>query len=224
MNAITKIETNADDLRDERAPLFYRYPGQINPQPGRITIDPEAESIEADYNGEIGNGVSFREWHRRVLTLSVTPYVKGAAIADLLESDEFQASARTVIDGHAVEWDGHNHVGRLTDAGESSLEHLQEMLDGLSESDLAQVWDVSEWLDASTYRDLTGAREWVSVGEHRITAATTDEQIAEIAEKLEAESDVEDVELIGDVEECLRGKRDWCAPSDEEEDDDTAAE
>ena len=221
MNASDKLTTNASDLRGERAPLFCRYPQQNQPQPGVITIDPEREHITADYSGEIGGGTPMNVWLGHVITLSVSPYVKGDVLADLIEGDEFQALARIVVDEHSIEWDGNNDKGELTAEGRDAEERLQEMLDRLDESDMAQVWDAGDWLAADTYYDHEN-REWVKIGNDKITAKTTDEEIEALAAKLAAEAEAEDAELDGDLEKILRNLRDELEPADEDEDDEPA--
>lgn len=204
------MQTNATDLRAQRAPLLCKYPEQNSPQPGRITIDPEREAVVADYRPEIGALWPEPEVLMRVHTLSIRPEVKGPVVADLLESAQFQSLAQRLIDGHSKYFDDHCWRGRLTPQAADALERLQEMADNVDDDDLVQTWDVSDWLYADYRRDPEG--RWVEFGRQRVHAATTDDELAAMARRLEGEAEDNDIELLGDVADALREARAGCAP------------
>ncbi len=137
-----------DSLRGERVPLYRRYPRQTEPQPAHVEMDEDGE-VSADYSGEIGGAVPMSVWHHRTLRWSVPADVRGAALADLLESAEVRTLLARIHAGHAVEWDGSNHAGLLSEDAHEASEALQALLDAELEDERAPVWQVGDWLPDS---------------------------------------------------------------------------
>jgi hypothetical protein len=58
-------------------PVYCKYDGQTNPQGAYIEIDPENGTVEADYDGEIGDSVSEAVYNGRIKQVSISPYMTG---------------------------------------------------------------------------------------------------------------------------------------------------
>lgn len=175
-------------LRDpsDLAPLYYRYPGQINPQPAHIEMDEDGE-VSASWDGSTG-GTPAHVWHGRTLRWAVPANMRGIAVADLLEGQALPLLQR-VRAGHSVDWDGSNHRGHLTDDARDASEALESLCYQLQDeqADMAPVWDVGDWLFTSCSLD----QHW-----HH-------QPLADAVATIEADAQREGVTLVGDVAECL---------------------
>jgi hypothetical protein len=128
MSTATALVLSLDNLRASRAPLFHRYPREVNPQPAFVLLSEEGE-VSADSSGEIGNGVPASVWHGCDLRFPVSPSVSGSDLADYLERfDRGRALLERIHEGHSVEWDGSNHVGHLDDDAQAAREELEAAL------------------------------------------------------------------------------------------------
>lgn len=113
-------------------------------------------------------------------------------VREYLTTGHGQELLQAICNGHEVVWNGHNHVGRLTDEAAAAVEQLSEYL--------------SYWEPKYTYWD---ADEWLydSAIEH-ITAATTDEELADLAEQFTELAKAENIVLSDDIMDCLIRYRD----------------
>ena len=183
------IITNAADVRQQLAPLYKRFSGQTQPQSAYLEIDPAKRTMTATYNSEIGNAVPFDVWHRRVLRISVSPYVHGTVLADLLESAELAELAAAICDGHSIEYDGSNRVGLLTEDGKIALDEMETILSNLTSEGSVNVCAPDEWIPSPDY---TG-----------ITADSTDEQITTLAAECIASAAMDMTLIDGDMADWL---------------------
>lgn len=147
------IIIHTDNLRGHVAPLYRRYPQQSQPQPAYITITEDGD-VSAGHSGEVGDAVPMAVWHHRTLRVPVHAAMLGDALADLLESAEARALLERIHAGHSIEWDGSNHVGRLSDDARAALDDLHTLVRDAGEdtSMLAEVWTADAWL--GTANDL----------------------------------------------------------------------
>lgn len=156
-----------------------------------LHIDPESRtcSINQEYDD---NATPSRVWHGVDIERNIEPGVyDGGQIEAYLNSREGQALLDRVCDGHEVEWDGSNHVGRMDDDAESALDELVEEI--MSYPSDREEWTCDGWFGNNSDDELG------------ITAQTTDAEIKALAEKYEREADAV---LIDDVESYLRSRRD----------------
>lgn len=91
-------------------PLYRRYVGQVNPQSAFIEIDLEKETIDADWNGEIGNAIPLDVYNDIILRFSVSPYLSLEDLKKLF--DEIKDLAEKLISTSEIVWDGNNCVGK----------------------------------------------------------------------------------------------------------------
>ena len=189
------IDTNAKEVENFLAPLYCRYPGQSNPQSAYIEIDPAGRMARADWNGEIGGAVPMPVYHGRILRVGISPYIRGDVLADLLESKDFKALLVRICTGHTWEWSGNNMIGHLTDDARDALQTLTELCEReLDIDEVAQVWDVGDWLPDAASAD--------------VTADMTEDDLVSLADRLTVEAENEGVLVEGDVLERLRQLRD----------------
>lgn len=180
--------TNAEDLKiGPLAPLYHQYQGQFECQLAYVELDPNNESLYADWNAEIGNAVPFSVYHGRKMRYRVNPAVRGTAIAKLLEREDVQDLARRIIAGYSEEWDGNNNVGVLDDDAQAAEEELAILLGEESDDKAVEVWDAYTWLGDTT--DL------IRIGE----------TLEDCAVRLREEAANDGVHIRDDIEDVLRG-------------------
>jgi hypothetical protein len=119
-------ELNRDDI-------YCVYATQPDPQPAYIQIDEDGE-VSASYSS--GNGCSPDVWHKRTLQIPISPTVDLDQLRHYLNNDGGDL-IDIILDGHSVEWNGSNHVGRLTSDAEDALIQLEQDLLGLP---YATIW------------------------------------------------------------------------------------
>lgn len=124
--------------------LYGQFDGQT--KDCYIWLDCDSATMGAAYNSEIGNAVPSDVYHGLVRRYYL-PYPIYSDSANGLMADILPLAQR-VCAGFEVVWDGHNHVGKLSDdalQAESEIEHLiEQSLD--EESDAIKVWDAADWL------------------------------------------------------------------------------
>lgn len=140
-------------LRDDIAPLYLRYEGQINAQPAFVELDEEGE-ISTAIGADSGCGMAV--WHRRTLQWRVPSDVSGPAMIAFLESDDARSLLERVHAGHTVEWNGNNHVGRLNDEAREASDEFAALVDRELHTETARVavWRAGDWLFASGNNSL----------------------------------------------------------------------
>ncbi len=100
----------------DELPLYCHYDGQHQPQSAFVELDADGD-VRATYNAEIGGGVRADVWHgltrRWTITGNVAKHTSRVAVCKLLDS--LAPLLERVCQGHSVEWNGNNNVGRLDD-------------------------------------------------------------------------------------------------------------
>lgn len=156
-------------------------------------LDPQEREaiVSQDYKT---NSTTFAIYHRCELELSIGDHPVAADVREYLESEDTQRLLDTICDGHSIEWNGHNNVGRLTDDAQLALDTLeQDLADRWLGSGWA-FWDVEEWLGESV--------------KQIISTTTTDEEIAKLAQEAEEGAKQENIILSGDVADYFTSVRD----------------
>lgn len=148
------------------AHLYHRYSQQTSPQGTYLELDPEAGTLTADWDTEIGGGVPESVWHARRRRYSLP---SSCLAADSINAamDEITSLAERVIAGYSSEWDGSNYVGRYTeDADQAELE-IERALEGYSDDAYCfTVMEADDYFEA-THADLVALAR----------SGATDEQI-----------------------------------------------
>jgi hypothetical protein len=201
----TETATQSTILIEEVGDLYLRYRGQHSPQPCYVQLDCEAETLSAEVDGSIGPGTPMRVWHGRAIRWSIPALTESAAEGLLFDLIPL---ADEVIAGYSCEWDGSNHVGRLTEAAAEAAEAIRSLCDrNWSESEVLSVWDASDW-----YAQC-GSGAYLA-GELGVTAETTDAELDAIVER---EEDQASPARIEGVERFLRDLREELRAETEEE-------
>jgi len=134
----------AADPRDP-VPLYCKYQNECQPQPAYITLNPESRTIDADYNGEIGNGIPCSVFNGKAYRWKIPADLPAASVLSFI--DEHSAFFDAVCDGYAEVYDGNNYVGRLNDEAQRANEFLDRLTEELQASeDRISVCDTAEYI------------------------------------------------------------------------------
>lgn len=122
-------------------------------------------------------------WHKRVLRWSAYPS-EGAGVVDpaklTLLAEKLRPLLEIVAAGHEVEWNGSNHVGKMTEEAEEASDQIDSIVENWEwHSDDWSVWDAGEWMQ-NAWREI--------VERHKIRTGMTEEEIEAVVEALEAEA------------------------------------
>lgn len=173
-----------------------------------LVFDPQDRRIWISLTHNI-DGIPMDVWHGQVRRYPIeTPAPDAEALVKMVNDGEFDELLDRIAHGHVVIWDGSNNVGRLTNDADLAEDELIERLENLpslaDRYEGAGLWDAAEWNEPSLpSRRSGGYAEIVEVQLYGLTAQTTDEELMEIVQKLEAEAEEEYVYLSG-TEQYIR--------------------
>lgn len=167
------LDITQDSITPRRSPYNNEETGFS------IYIDAENESIGIDELVPGESGMSFREYHGYYMTVTIgeqnrldpQKYPNASDLVELIATDEAQALIQRVIDGFTTNWDGNNMHGRYNEDAQAAAKELEDLIDDLDRESYV-TWDADDWLQG------------VGSKEYGITAETTDEQLASIAETI----------------------------------------
>lgn len=124
---------------------YEAHPGNSN-YSLRVEFDIEKGCV--DIYDFFGNGQTMRSFHglsrHLVASNQKCEYANVDAIKEFLESDGGQLLLANVQAGFTSEWDGSNHVGRLTEDATDALESLQDAMEDMWEQ-LPTLWSADDW-------------------------------------------------------------------------------
>lgn len=125
--------------------LLHVYPGQQHPQAVHVFLDCRSGRFGAEYDAEIGNAVSFDEYHGHIQTWPIAILAGGAVNAMLAA---LAPLAQRVLDGYSAEWNGNNMIATF-DADASAA--LDEIADALDDDDDCDNPDRLHWAEAQDW-------------------------------------------------------------------------
>lgn len=115
------------------------------------------------------NATPADEWHGLVLTWRVTGHPHEDTMRQWIM--ESMAQLEGICNGFEEVWDGSNMVGRYTDEAQNLIQEIEkELEDSLILPNYYEFWEVGAWLEQSM---------------HEITAQTTDDELANLADAWE---------------------------------------
>lgn len=155
---MTQTEHNPD-----QAPRFSVL-GDYDAHPGssfdwRVDIIFDLEANCVRIVDRWGDATPAREWNGvdiRLATAKGSTFASVTPVVEFLSCDRAQALLADLAEGHEVEWDGSNHVGRLTQDALDARERLQNDLQELF-ADLPCYFTAEEWFNPSPNAELTGS-------------------------------------------------------------------
>jgi len=209
------------------ADLYNKYPGQSEPQGCYIQLDCEDGYLTADYNAEIGNAVPMNVYHGHVQRWGI-PCLRSDEANKLL--DRLSPIAQRVVDGYDSDWDGNNMVAVFNEDAQKAIDEISSICSeyDLDSDGILEVWDAKDyWSDSLYPYNADGKSVSYSSGDisrieiddvGTITAKTTDDELEEMAEKMDELAKDADAHVDG-VLEFLESEREYCIDEEEEEEE-----
>lgn len=158
----------------------------LSPMIPRLELDTRTGAMEITFGHQSDNAVIMAVWHGIVLRWQIPITADAEALTGDINAGELDALLARIVDGSSIRWDGSNHVGRLTEDAQDAKEIVEGWLNTYADTlpgDCPGLWAAESWLvDGPSSVD-------------GLTAATTDEELATMAERLEAEALGESVVL-----------------------------
>lgn len=172
-------------IGEESAPLFRQFPGQYSPQDAYLEISADG-SVIASYNDEVGNQVPVSVYHRIDHRLTIPNTLTARGVLQVIEEHANQLN--TIIAGMGERWDGSNTVGTLTPDATHALESLEQNLRELQYDDFDYV----------AIEDVRNVDTASVLGDEKIHAHTTDEELTAMAERIRSDwrNNIEEADLI----------------------------
>lgn len=156
---------------DDPGGLYRQYDNESAPQPCHLSLDIRDGQMSCGYSASTGNSVPMDVYHNLVLEAEI-PCLTADAANQLM--NEVADLARTVLAGAGVEWDGNNHVGRLSDSADEAWDEIVEACKAKAENytagDLVVGYTAGEWFVEEELPEMG------------ITAETSDEFLAQAAD------------------------------------------
>lgn len=204
-----KITVNTSNL-NTIAPLYHYYPSQRFEQPAYIEIDIREDEIRvsADYDSNVGGGVSSHVWNGLIKHVSCPPCVLGSEIEEYLNSSEFHDKIKEY--NYEEVYKNGNYVG-VWGENEFFIDHSIE--EDLQKLDMAEVYDdAKDWMaDSLRFFDKNGKEccEEDAIKAFWGNPEIEDEAIEITTENLEklvndANSCIEYNQLVVDIEDTFK--------------------
>lgn len=143
-----------------------------------LHLDPQGRKAHVFQEQKTGSTL-ITVWHGKELQYRISGHPDEEELRNFLITGRGQRLLRTICNGHGIEWDGSNMIGRMTPEAIDAAEELQAAL--MEFESKYEFWNASDWL-------YPGA-------EQRVTARTTDEELAQIASEFEAIAEADNVVL-----------------------------
>lgn len=176
-------------------PLYHLTPGQSSPNPAFLELDCGTGGLHLDWNASPGM-TPMNVWHGHALRWSVPPYLTQEQCDALLADETVRTLAARITAGYSSEWDGSNHVGRLT----ADASDAQDSMDSYLQANY-QVGDAEVWL-AADYLFTNNRLCDVWPSGIPLAQAVADLDAAAQADGIIIEGSIED-ELIGEARRLL---------------------
>lgn len=138
--------------------------------------------------------------YRPDIPLGPLGLIDAEAFGRWLASVDVQALLVRIAEGFSIEWDGSNHVGRLTKDAQNAEETLREWLGEMGRSRVP-AREGAGYMAAGYFLESVGPADF------GITAETTDEEIREIARREYETARDEHEAIVYGLEEHLKAWR-----------------
>lgn len=191
-----------DVLEGQIAPVYKHYNGQHTAQPAYVYMD-ENGVVDATYNPEI-NGTPMEIFHGQQLSWAIPADISGDELVDFFQKPEIRAALREIHDGHTVEWDGNNHVGRLTEAAQNASGRLKELCDDLRLEERSAIWNsAGEWFGDVSIKEIWPANLTLDEAVASVISITSGERCLFDDDEIRKEIIEQAVDAVANSEEGL---------------------
>ena len=185
----------------EPTALYCRYAGNSDEQPAYIALDLTTGELYADYQPT--NGTPMGVWLGQVRVWEIPPLVADAA-NELLE--RIAPLAQRILDGSSIEVDPRtsDRVGVLDDDAAEAEREIGKIIQRWCEDQPHRV------VEEIRVRDWYSACDVDPCDEIGLTAETSDDELAQVAERIEQDirAAAEGVVVVTGAEAWARARRD----------------
>jgi len=202
-------------IKTEKTELFRKYTDQSETWPCYIYLDCQEKVLyakavpEKGWDGEL-------EINGHIQKFSI-PTLIGSAADSLMK--EILPFAKKVVLGYSVDWNERKAV--FTKKAQEALDAIEGIAGSVEQSmdDIICSWDAEEWLfDSIQYLDSDGDHcssedDFTTVeidGIGVISVETSNEQLFEFEENIEAGAQDQDVDVLDGLSEFLKKLREGC--------------
>lgn len=131
-----------------------------------LKLDPRDHTVWVNQEYQ-DNSTPSDEWHGLVLTWNVNSHPSENEMRQWINDN--LSSLTAICDGYDVHWNGHNHVGHLTDDARNLVETFQ--------------WEFDNDAGPRNYYEYWQMEDWVQPDYETITADSTDEELRILAQQ-----------------------------------------
>ena len=168
-------------------------------RPATLKYDPRDDSLWVSLGHQCDNAITFDEYHGLVRRWRLDPRIDAAAFTDDVNNGALERWLPTIRAGFSEHWDGSNTVALYSPEAQTAIDDLGDYLSELDPmSENAGVWDAGDWLAQD------------SPASNGITAETTDEQLATIADDIETYAKTDGVILSNTLETVTEWRDNLC--------------
>lgn len=148
---MTTLNVNFDHENASNFPVYCKYDGQFEPQYAYLALDIRTGELSADYNGNIGGGCTFDEFHNLVLRFTLPAMAHKDFIAEQI--DENSTLFQKVLNGADVVWNDSNWVGSFDESARKALDKLEDNFEHRQSYDDERyiIDDLAEWLSGDNF-------------------------------------------------------------------------
>ena len=183
----TKINIHPLD-GDQLHPLYHHYQHEVQAQPVQVELDLRDGSLIADWDAEVGNGVSEAVWDGLIRRYDISPQLTRDEINALLV--EVAPIAQRILDGTEITSDGLRERPALSASAQDAEAEMGSGCQSFVTSSMG-VYDARDWF------------ECVSLQQNGSLATMTDAALAGLAEEYRLEGLADGATVLG-IEAYLR--------------------
>jgi hypothetical protein len=173
---------------DQLHPLYHHYQHEVQAQPVQVELDLRDGSLIADWDAEVGNGVSEAVWDGLIRRYDISPQLTRDEINALLV--EVAPIAQRILDGTEITSDGLRERPALSASAQDAEAEMGSGCQSFVTSSMG-VYDARDWF------------ECVSLQQNGSLATMTDAALAALAEEYRLEGLADGATVLG-IEAYLR--------------------
>jgi hypothetical protein len=146
--------TLTENFGGSKAPLYFRFSGQVNPQTAYMYFNPQTGEVQFDYSYSIGRpeGTPMAVWNSLILRWVVPNNLSPKGIRELFE--DVKGGLSVIADGFSDGYDDRmNHVGNYSEEAKDAIDTIDERLLNLlpEDYDRTDVWEATDWAAPAIY-------------------------------------------------------------------------
>jgi hypothetical protein len=137
-------------------------------------------------------------YHGRILRWGLSSLTDAVRFTEAINRGDLDHLFERIAAGHTIEWDGSNHIGHMTEDAATAFYAVDDAVTDwlFFQCELtgknAGLWDAGDWLSEYGYEAIAE--------DHNLLIPVSDEELATVADALDAEARREQIVLCGTYE------------------------